>query len=155
MKKIITAIALTAALAFGPAATAATFGDWESSQRFDLISTYVPSLDGDMQVSIHKSGSIQLSMYPVGWQDDGNLDPVQSWPTVMTVNGQPVKFTMDKLSSGSIHAHPTTYKGQEYVKAQFWKSNRVAFTLSTGETGYFSAKGVQAAWADLTAKGAI
>lgn len=154
MKALIVATALL--LTSCHPAIAATFGDWDSSPEFELIDTQVRHEGGQAtQVSIHISGETKISAYPAGWDITDKHHEPRYWTEIVKVNGQAVKFKFTRDRAGTTTGEAMTYNGKKYLTTQFWEKSRVYFEFQDGNVGYFSAKGVKAAWSHLKANQAL
>lgn len=129
----------------------AVCAEWKSSPENAAISNSEIGSDGSLStVSIHLDGSFIIGSYPKSWDGQPVKDQGVTKYTQLAVNGQMVKVTVTMHSNGVMFIQPTTYKGQKYIKDEFWNKARVSFVSTVGGRFIVNAKGVQQAWTHMT-----
>lgn len=148
MKALIVATALL--LTSCHPAVAATFGHWDSDPANELIQTVEKHEDGSMsQAIIYLERVSAIITYPPAWNSSDTHHEPLTKTTIIKVSGKAVKFKLERFKDGAVYMEPITYAGKNHMTTQFWTKSRVYFEFENGFVGYFSAKGVQAAWAHL------
>ncbi|APU01192.1 hypothetical protein [Aeromonas phage 32] len=100
-------------------------------------------------MSMQLDGLFTIAAFPPNWVKGDSTTTARGKATIR-VNGQAVKFDVIGHADGSIYLHAKTYKGQAYIKGEFWNKARVLFINEDGSRVIQSAKGFQQAWVDMT-----
>ncbi|APU00442.1 hypothetical protein [Aeromonas phage 3] len=105
-------------------------------------------------VSVGLDGGFMIGSYPPGWTQWSNVEVGQG-SAVIRVNGQAVKFKVNKVQDGAIYLWAATYRGQQYIKQQLINKSRVTFINQDGSRFTLNANGFTKAWASMTANQGI
>ncbi|MGL4355682.1 MAG: hypothetical protein ACRCTP_17755 [Aeromonas popoffii] len=125
--------------------------EWKSSPENSAISSSEIGSDGSLStVSLHLGGGFVIGSYPKSWDGQPAKDQGITKHTQLAVNGQMVKVNVTMHNNGVMFIEATTYKGQQYIRNEFWNKARVTFVSTVGGRFIVNAKGVQQAWTHMT-----
>lgn len=126
------------------------FANWEAKADEQLVAARQFSADGSQSVvTVSLGGGFMIGTYPADWNPAGSDNEVGRRDTVLTVNGQAVKFMASKDEDGAIYLWAKTYAGQQYIKGELWNKARLTFINQQGSRFVLSAKGFQQSWSQM------